>query len=216
MTERGEGELSALRGGLVASLAPVRARSWGREALGVLGIGAVQLAGFFYLQTKGGVPDFLFEPMVLTKIALFALAAVSLTVCAVRAFDPAARGEGRAGVAIAMVVGGLSLALLDRTRPAPGLVESLQPGIGIGALVIAQTLALPVLLALLLAARGAAVTDRRRAGLLSGAAAGAWGILLYAVQCPMVSVWYVVPWYGGSVVLMALIAWAVVARAVRW
>ena len=115
-----------------------------------------------------------------------------------------------------MVVGGLSLALLDRTRPAPGLVESLQPGIGIGALVIAQTLALPVLLALLLAARGAAVTDRRRAGLLSGAAAGAWGILLYAVQCPMVSVWYVVPWYGGSVVLMALIAWAVVARAVRW
>ena len=207
---------SVLRDALVAQLTPVRARSAWREAALVLGVGAVQLAGFAYLHTKqGGLVD-LTDPTILAKVALFAAAAIGFSVSAVASLDPASRRQGQVGATLAVGIPVLALALLDRARPAPGMIESLQPAIGIGAVLVSLTLSLPVLMTLVLLMRRAAMVAPMRSGLLAGAAAGAWGILLYAIQCPMVSVWYVVPWYLGSVVIMAVGTGLAVVKTARW
>lgn len=212
----GEGGGEALRAALTASLTPVRARAAWRDTALLMLVGGLQLAAIAYLSSKGGGAVDFTSPMILAKLGLFAFAAVSLSVCAVLSLDPASRIQGRVGTAIGFALPALAVLLLDRGRPAPGLIDSLQPGIGIGAVLTASALSVPVLLLLVMQARASAVVRPERAGLLAGAAAGSWGILIYAIQCPMVSVWYVVPWYGGTVVLMALLARAVVVRLARW
>lgn len=212
---------AALRGALTGALVPVRRRRPALEAGLLMLVGGLQLAAIAYLSSKGqpgegrGVVD-LTDPAILTKLGLFAAAAVGLSVSAVLSFDPASRWQGRVGAGVAFALPLAATMLLDRDRPAPGLIDSLQPNIGIGAILVASALSVPVLLATVMLARASALTRPRRSGLLAGAAAGSWGILAYAIQCPMVSVWYVLPWYGGTVVLMALVARALVERLARW
>lgn len=64
--------------------------------------------------------------------------------------------------------------------------------------------------------RRGAVTELRRAGWLTGLAAGALGTFVYNLGCPSDSVHYVALWYGLSLGAAAIIGRLTVPHLLRW
>lgn len=77
-------------------------------------------------------------------------------------------------------------------------------------------LALPILLALLRAARRLAPADPRTAGLAAGLAAGAFATLIYCLHCPESTAAFVLVWYSLGIGLSALAGRLLGPRLLRW
>jgi hypothetical protein len=70
--------------------------------------------------------------------------------------------------------------------------------------------------ALIWALRRGAPTNLRRTGAVAGLVAGALGAVAYAFHCPDDSIPFIALWYGGMVVLCALLGAMLGPRLLRW
>jgi hypothetical protein len=78
------------------------------------------------------------------------------------------------------------------------------------------SLALPILLALLRAARRLAPADPRVAGAAAGLAAGAFATLIYCLHCPESTAAFVLVWYSLGIGLSTLAGRLLGPRLLRW
>ena len=90
------------------------------------------------------------------------------------------------------------------------------PSVGRECLTVGGICALIVGAVMVLWLRKGAVVSQKRAGFLTGLAAGAMGAAAYSIHCPMNSVVYIGTWFTAVVVISALIGWLVVPRLLRW
>ena len=108
----------------------------------------------------------------------------------------------------------VSLALTLGGTPFPAAVlhaSSAPTCLGIS---LASALAIGV--ALIAFLRRGAVTELRRAGWLTGLAAGALGTFVYNLGCPSTSVQYAGLWYTTAVAIAAAVGRLAVPRILRW
>lgn len=82
--------------------------------------------------------------------------------------------------------------------------------------VLLLSLALPILLALLRAARRLAPADPRAAGAAAGLAAGAFATLIYCLHCPESTAAFVLVWYSLGIALSTLVGRLLGPRLLRW
>lgn len=64
--------------------------------------------------------------------------------------------------------------------------------------------------------RRGAVTERTRAGWLTGLTAGALGVFVYSLACPSTTIHYAAVWYTLTVAAAALLGRLIVPRLLRW
>lgn len=199
--------------GLVATAAPVpRRRVW--RDVGIIAIlGAVQFIGLRYL-----LPMDTFEaamganPIRMSiKVSVFALATVIFSGMAVLSFYPSANRHNR--VLLATIAAFVVAILLGFEWRMP---SGLPLGYGFNCMFAILAMSLPVMLGLGLLMTAGASTRPRRSALLIGLAGGAFGAFIFAFQCPIVSVAYMVTWYGGGIASAAGIALMLLPRIIRW
>lgn len=203
--------------GLVATAQPVRPRRPSREALAVLTITLIEAVGIVqFYDFSLAAAAFAHSPFQMAmKVAVFGALALAALGLAVWSFDPAARRLGSVLAIPVTVTLLISLMAFDlgMTRD-PG--ATLVPSSGVHCLVAVISLSLPVTLGLgLMMAKGASVQPGRSA-FLTGLAGGAFGAFLFALQCPHLSFWYLLVWYGGAITLVSLLAVLILPRLARW
>ena len=66
------------------------------------------------------------------------------------------------------------------------------------------------------AVRQAAPTRLRQAGALAGLVAGGLSAASYALHCTADSLSFIAVWYGGTIILCAVVGWAFGPRLLRW
>ncbi|KPP92923.1 hypothetical protein SAMN04515621_2730 [Erythrobacter sp. HL-111] len=203
---------------LVADLAPVRRV---RKRTGLLLVAAATLLAFAVTAPLFGLrPDLVaLEPaeIVLLRSGTLLLmgAAAALAVTASASPGVGSRREGwRWALGAALLFPVTSLALTLGGAPFP--VAILTAGSVPYCLGISLSSALAIGGVLTLWLRRGAVTERRRAGWLTGLAAGALGTFVYNLGCPSDSVHYVALWYGLAVASAAFLGRLAVPRMLRW
>jgi hypothetical protein len=110
------------------------------------------------------------------------------------------------------VLGGVYLLMasdLDRAQVIFGATWVMCPWIVLG-------LSVPVLMALLVAARPLAPTDLKTTGFAMGLLAGSVGALGYSFACPETSITFVAIWYSAGIVLTGLVGRLLAPRILRW
>ncbi len=203
--------------GLVATARPIRKRRIGQEAMVLMAIGVLQLAGLSSVFSFEALERYVaMDPARMAlKLGLTFICAIGFSALALKSLTPGARriGEG------AVTLGGIALiaALIgfDKTMP-DGIGSALMPQYGATCLMTVTALALPVTLALALFAVRGASTQLNRTALMIGLAGGSWGAFAYALQCPFVGLYYLCTWYLGAVVLVGLLSRLLLPRIARW
>jgi hypothetical protein len=204
---------------LVDDLAPVKVRRVRTDALILGSFALLELAlvlGF------GRMRHDLHEAM---QGAMFWWKAGSVFAIAIAGFaallaalDPVATLGGNRriiiGVGAAALLAGVVLGVIAAI-PDP-LMARLDMREGILCIRNALLLALPMLLAIVWVARRAAPTRPRATATVAGIAATAWGAFVFSWSCPHADPLYVITWYGGAVVIGALLARWLLPRALRW
>jgi hypothetical protein len=203
--------------GLVATAEPVRRRRVSRELVAIAAVAALHLLGMTYYFSGELLADALARdmPRMVLKIGLFGLASIVFTALAVRSLHPAARRVGplmaaAGGLFVAAALIGFDYSL------AGGIEGALLPQYGVFCALNVLSLSLPVTLVLAFVAMRGASTRPDRTAWLVGLAGGSWGAFVYALQCPFVGVYYLCVWYGGGVLLTALIVRLLLPRLTRW
>lgn len=207
---------ASLIDGLTESLAPVRRRRPGREALMLLGILLVQLFGT--LAMVGGTSAAVFSAdlwRISVKAIMLGGLAIGFAALAFRSFDPAAPRQRNLALGLSGVLVGFGILVLDRSVGA-SMTDTLMPANGLRCLTASISLALPMFIALTIFMRGAAPTKPKMTALFIGIAAGSWGVFVYGLQCPFTSLIYLAVWYGGAIALITAAAAVIVPRLARW
>ncbi len=160
-----------------------------------------------------GQPD----PMFLTSSGLFLVLALASAWTVIDMARPwvGTRREGwgwTALMAAVLPIAALTLAALGWLRGNPQAIDAggiacLGSGIGIGLLTAAT---------LLTWLRRGAPSSPRRAGLLTGVAAGSAGIFAVSLHCARSDLLHIGIWHGATVILMGLLGLLTVPRLIRW
>lgn len=204
---------------LVADLRPTQARNVKTEML-LVGLAALlELA--LYLGAGAARTDMATAVTLLTfwwKLSSLAIIAAVAVLAAVRSFDPT--NSPGAGLRWLAVFAGISLAIGWALDAAGGngqpLFARLKWHEGLDCMLNVAALSAPlVALLTFLMRRGAPVEDRSSA-LIVGAAGAAWGAFVFAFHCNHDDPLYIAAWYGGAVVVIALLARVLLSRLVRW
>jgi hypothetical protein len=218
MTKNSSVNLDLLIDGLAADLAPVSQQSQSRGvtyALGAWGFGAAALLLALGLRTDWG-PG-MFDPSALLQIFWSAsLGLVALWFAVRMAMPGVGRDHGgwRWATAVAAMV---PLAAIVALIAAPAErwpltaahsgVDCLWQGLLAGSVVAA---------ALTLWLRQGAPSSPERAGLVTGIAAGATGVTVVALHCPVDALMHVGIWHGATIALAALLGRIALPPLLRW
>lgn len=203
---------------LVADLKPVR-RLNPRD--GVVWVAAATIAVVLFVAVTLGLrPDVMAmrpNEMVMLRSGALLLLGVAALHAAVVSARPAIgrRPEGwRWALAAAALFPVASLALMVRGERIPDAVlyapsapwclgVSLVSAVAIGGVLVRWL-------------RKGAVTNPRRSGLLTGLAAGAFGLFAYNLHCSSTGVHYIAIWYSLTILLAALAGRLIVPPLLRW
>lgn len=203
---------------LVADMKPVRRLRPLDGAL--IGIGMTALAAAAVAMTLGWRPDLVAlhpEPIVILRVGTLLLLGLA-TLTALAASARPAIGERNNGwrwaLAAALLFPVASMILVAAGDPMP-MKEIMQPA-AITCMSVSTLSALAIGTALTLWLRRGAVVQPRRAGMLTGLSAGAFGTLAYSLHCPVTSVHYIAVWYSIAILTCTLIGRLVVPRLIRW
>lgn len=204
--------------GLVADLQPVRPlrqRTGMVRALLALMAGPPLLGMAFHLRRDLWAmhPD----PMFLVSAGLFLVLALASAWAAVDMARPwvGTRREGwgwSALMASVLPLGALALALAEWLR---GETVALDAD-GFNCLTVGCAAAVLTLAVLTVWLRRGAASNPRRAGLVSGVAAGAAGVFAVSLFCPHNELLHIGFWHAGVVFVMGLVGLVLVPRLIRW
>lgn len=204
--------------GLVSDLKPVRPlhqRAGMTRALLALVAGAVLFV--WYCGPRGDLQTGQPDPMFMTSSGLFLVLALASAWAVIDMARPwvGTRREGWGWTALmAGVLPIAALALVGigwlRGKPQsidPGGIACLGSGIGVGLLTAAV---------LVIWLRRGAPSSPRRAGLLTGVAAGAAGIFAVSLHCAHSDLLHIGVWHGMTVILTGLAGLVALPRLIRW
>lgn len=204
---------------LVDDLRPVRRRSTGRQTAILLGLAAIELAGFLALGTMR--PDIgvaLGRAAFWWKMGGLAVLALLGVDVALRSFNPVS--SPRKGLRRwAFIVGGIFVLgwVIDVAgQGLGGLIDRLMWQMGVECLTVMTILSLPPVIALGLMMRRGAPTYREGSAVAVGAAAATWGAFIFAFHCPSDDPFYIVFWYTLGCGLIVLLARLVLPLTSRW
>lgn len=204
---------------LVGDLRPVRRSSRGRQFALLLGLAAIELAGFLSLGTMrpditaaSGRVVFWWKMGGLASLSVFGV------FIALRSFDPVSTPRAALRRWFALIA---CLFLLGWVIDAAGngvdtLVSRLAWRMGIECLTVMTILSIPPMIALGILMKGGAPTDRPASALAVGGAAATWGAFIFAFHCPSDDPFYIVFWYTLGCAAVTLIARAILPMFSRW
>ncbi len=204
---------------LVAGLTPVTRRTAARDWAAFAALAVAEIAIYFAL--RGMRPDM---PEAMGRMAfwwkavsLLVLAAIGVTTT-IAALDPVRsprRGLRALGVAAAAAIAiGWGI---DAARGGPAdLLARLDWREGLDCVAFVVGCALPALGALALLMRRGAPTDPRGAATAAGAAAAAWGGVVFTLDCPHDDPLYIAVWFSLAIVVVMLLTRLILPRLTRW
>ncbi len=208
---------------LVADLAVVRPRRWTREALLLGGLVAVEI--LLFVAIRGVRPDM---PQAMDGMAFWWKAASLLVFAGLSAaavlvsLDPAVTTARRLAplrraLALAAPVALVLGWLIDAgAAGSAALLARLDWRDGVDCLANVAILALPLVAMLALLMRRGASTRPAQTAMAAGLAAAGFGAFIFAFHCSHDDPLYVAVWYGGAVLMVALLSRLVLPRLVRW
>jgi hypothetical protein len=204
---------------LVDDLAPVEIRRVRRDALLIGGVALIELALVLGLgRMRPDLHEAMRGAIFWWKAGSVLVVAVAGLVALLAAFDPAAtmrrtRGPIAGAAALALLAGAVLGGIAAIPDP---LMARLDMREGMACVRGALLLAVPMLVAIVFAARRAAPTRPRATATLAGITAAGWGAFVFSWSCPHADPLYVIAWYGGAVALGALLARWLLPQALRW
>ncbi|MGL4543313.1 MAG: NrsF family protein [Polymorphobacter sp.] len=204
---------------LVGDLEAVRPRRIRTDALVLATVALFQLGLVLWLgDRRSDLAQAMQGGLFWWKLGTCLVLALAGGVAVLTAFDPLQPARrlwiGLASVAAAvLLVAALLIGLT--TSPAP-IVVRLDMHEGLECLAWSLLLALPVAATILWLARRAAPTRPRAAATAAGVAATGWGAFLFSWSCPHADPLYVLVWYGGTILVGALLARWLLSPALRW
>ena len=203
---------------LVHELAPVRPRKARGDALILGGAVLAELALVLSFGTpRADLADAVSGSMFWWKMLSCLALAVAGSAAALAALDPVTARRGMWKYVFGAV--GLSLfsgVMLEGRVMLADPMSRLNLSAGLHCLQESLMLALPIVVVFLWLARRAAPTRPIAAATATGVAAAGWGVFTFAWSCPYADPLYVLVWYGGAVVLGAVLARLVLPQALRW
>jgi hypothetical protein len=204
--------IEELAGGL-EPVRPLRFSSGLGFALGGLGVILSVVALLFGIRADVLVGRF--DPVFLLAAGLFLLLAASATVIVMSRPHVGSDHNGwwwaaamTALLPLAAVITGIARgpATMSTTEAEHGL-DCLMMGSGLGLLIAAV---------LIWWLRRGAPTSPERAGLLTGIAAGSFGIFAFSFHCPYNDIVHIGLWHGLAVVVSAALGKLIVPRLIQW
>lgn len=203
---------------LVDNLEPVKPLSFARGlgyTLAGAAVSALVVVGF-----SGTRPDFLagrFDPVYLISIGLFLMLGIAAAVTVIVMSRPQV-GTDHGGWVWAAAMAALlpAAALIIGLNSENTIMTRESVSYGLECLASGAASALLVLALLVAWLRNGAPTSPERAGLLSGIAAGSFGIFAFSLHCADNNIVHIGLWHSGVVVLMAVLGRTLVPRLVRW
>jgi hypothetical protein len=204
--------IEELAGGL-EPVRPLRFSSGLGFALGGLGVILSVVALLFGIRADVLVGRF--DPVFLLAAGLFLLLAASATVIVMSRPHVGSDHNGwwwaaamTALLPLAAVITGIARgpATMSTTEAEHGL-DCLMMGSGLGLLIAAV---------LIWWLRRGAPTSPERAGLLTGIAAGSFGIFAFSFHCPYNDIVHIGLWHGLAVVVSAALGRLIVPRLIQW
>ncbi|MEP9402525.1 MULTISPECIES: NrsF family protein [Sphingomonadaceae] len=204
---------------LVGDLRPVRRSNPRRQLAILLGLAAIELAGFLALGTlRPDAAAALGRAAFWWKMGGLALLAAFGVHIALGSFNPVS--SPRSGLRRWLaVVAGLFLAgwVIDAAgQGVDALATRLMWRMGVECLTVMSILSIPPVIALGVMMRRGAPTDRQASSVAVGVAAATWGALIFAFHCPSDDPFYIVFWYSLGVGTITLIARVILPRISRW
>jgi hypothetical protein len=203
---------------LVGDLRPVRPlhqRTGMALALLALAAGAALIAFLWGWRSDltGGQPD----PMFLTSTGLFLVLSLASAWAVIDMARPwvGTRRDGwgwTALMAAVLPIAALALLAADWLR---GRTLALDPG-GYACLSFGSIIGLLTAATLVFWLRKGAPSTPRRAGLLTGVAAGSAGIFAVSLACPHSDLMHIGIWHGMTVILTGLLGLLTIPRLIRW
>ena len=202
---------------LVAGLAPVRPRRIWRDGLLVAGFALIELVLVLTMShPRPGMAAAMAGPMFWWKMGSCLAVAVSGGAASVLAMGPATAPR-RWWLGLAVVGAVAAVVLLGTSMDMPdGLWARLDWREGLLCCGLTLAYALPIALLLTWLARQAAPTRPKLIAWTTGLGSAGWGAFAFAWSCWHDDPLYVVTWYGGAVLLCAVLSRVVVVRLVRW
>jgi len=203
---------------LVGDLRPVKplhqrvGMAWACLAVGT---GAILLSSVLAMRAdlRAGHPD----PMFLTSAGLFFVLALATSWAAVDMARPWV-GTSRDGwgwtalMAAVLPAAAMGLVVLNWSLGKPVSVDS----DGLECLWVGSVIGLITATVLVLWLRRGAPSCPRRAGMLTGVAAGSAGIFAVSLCCPYNDLLHIGLWHGSAVVLGGAVGRLIVPRLIRW
>ncbi len=158
-----------------------------------------------------------FDEVFLLSNGLFLMLGIAAAVTVIVMGRPRVGTDHSGWVWAAAMAGLLPLTafVMGISDSARALAQS-QPDHGMACVLAGSALALITGAALTLWLRRGAPTSPERAGLLTGLAAGSFGIFAFAFHCPINDIYHIGLWHGAVVVVCAAVGRMIVPGLVRW
>jgi hypothetical protein len=211
-------DTNSLIADLVDDLRPVRPLKLSR-GLTIAAAGAGVTLGVVAL-LFGIRPDVVsgrFDPVFLLSAGLFLMLGVAASVTVIVMSRPQVGTDHGGWLWAAAMAALLPLtALVMGLADGPRALAQSSPDQGMGCLMVGSALALITGAALTWWLRRGAPTSPERAGLLTGIAAGSFGIFAFSFHCPYSDIYHIGLWHSLVVVAGAVVGRLVVPRLVRW
>lgn len=211
-------DTDTLIGELVDRLEPVQPLRFGSGfgfALAAAGVSAIVALAQF-----GVRPDILlgrFDPVFLLASGLFLVLGIAATVTVIVMSRPRV-GNDHGGWVWAAVMAALLpvVATLVAFGRGASVISAQQTAHGLECLASGSIYSMIVFAVLVWWLRQGAPTSPERAGLLTGIAAGSFGIFAFSLHCSYNDIVHIGLWHSAVVVACAALGRAVVPRLVRW
>ena len=203
---------------LVDDLRAVRPLSMGRGLmLAGISLGATMTVVALPLGLRDDMAAGHFDPIVLLATGLFLLLGIAASVTVIGMSRPHVGSEHSgwkwaAAMAALLPVTAIALAMVN----GPHVLDHAMPSSGLECVMAGGLLSLISAGALILWLRRGAPTSPEQAGLLTGVAAGSFGIFAYSFHCGASNIYHIGLWHSMTVVVAAAIGRMVVPRLLRW
>lgn len=158
-----------------------------------------------------------FNPIFMLASGLFLMLGVAASVAVIVMSRPQVGNEHGGWIWAAAMAGLLPLtALLMGLATGPAAFEQSSPAHGLDCLIAGTALSIIVGSVLTLWLRRGAPTSAENAGLLTGVAAGSFGIFAFSFQCQFNNIYHIGLWHSLVVVISAMVGRILVPRLIRW